>query len=249
MDWIYGPISSLRYGTTLGVNLLGPQKVCSFNCGYCDLGPSLLTMNQVRKEHLFPSPEQLTQALRLAVRALQTEIKALVISGNGEPTLHPEFDEVMRHLVAVRREILLGIPIVVLTNGAHLDSKRVVSGLNMADARIIKMDAGGDSLFKNVNNPLVRTTVAKILNNAKKLTDTTAQSLFVRGAVDNTTAEAVEEWVEVLGILKPKAVQIMTLRRPPVDGRLSAVDDDTLYTIAHKLKKRTQLEATVYSSQ
>src|SRR5687768_3085899 len=112
---IYGPVQSLRYGTTLGVNLLGANKICSFNCGYCDLGPTELTLNYVRKEHIFPSLDDIVQNLRVAVSGLQTDIKALVISGNGEPTLHPQFDEIIQGLIPIRKEILTGKPIIVLT--------------------------------------------------------------------------------------------------------------------------------------
>jgi wyosine [tRNA(Phe)-imidazoG37] synthetase (radical SAM superfamily) len=245
-ELIYGPVSSLRYGTTLGINLLGKDKICSFNCGYCDLGRTDLTLNYVRKEHVFPSLDEIVSKLRVAVSGLKTEVKALVISGNGEPTLHPQFDEIIQGLIPVRNEILTSIPIVVLTNGAHLDSKKVITGLNLTDERVVKIDAGNDTVFKAVNNPLVRTSVAKIMNGVRKLNDCTIQSMFVRGTFDNTLPEMIEEWIEVVGILKPKSVQLMTVTRNPVDPKIIAVDEDTLYTIAHKLKKRTQLEANVY---
>jgi wyosine [tRNA(Phe)-imidazoG37] synthetase (radical SAM superfamily) len=246
MDLVYGPVQSLRYGTTLGVNLLGPQKICSFNCGYCDLGPTELTMNYVRKEHVFPSLDEIITMFKKSLSACRSPVDALVVSGNGEPTLHPQFDEIMEGLVNMRREFLTGKPIVVLTNGAHLDVKKVIAGLNLVDERVIKFDCGNESIFKGLNNPLVRTSVSKILGGAKKLTDCTVQSLFVQGRIDNTLPDLVDEWIEVVGILKPKSVQLMTIERPPVDDLLKKVEEDTLYSIAHKLKKRTQLEANVH---
>lgn len=245
----YGPVQSLRYGLTLGVNILGDQKVCSFDCGYCDLGPTQMTLQHARKEYVFPNIDQIVSSVRDAVSELKSEVLALVVSGNGEPTLHPDFDEVIKALLPLRHEILLGRPLIVLTNGAHLDSKKVISGLNEADERVVKLDAGSDNSLKAINSPLVRTGIAKIIDGIKKLKDCHIQSMFVCGEADNTTPERIDEWIEVMGIIKPKSVQLMTLTRQPAQPGFLAVEEDVLYSIAHKLKKRTQLEANVYSAK
>ena len=249
IELAYGPVQSLRYGLTLGVNVLGREKVCSFDCGYCDLGLSKMTLQYARKEYQFPNVDMIVSSVRKAVSELKSEVTALVVSGNGEPTLHPDFDEIIKALLPLRHEILLGRPLIVFTNGAHLDVKKVVAGLNEADERVVKLDAGNDATLKMVNSPLVRTSVEKIMDGIKKLKDFHIQSMFVKGEVDNTTPERIDEWIEVMGILKPKSVQLMTLTRPPAMQNFLAVEEDTLYSIAHKLKKRTQLEANVYSAK
>ena len=137
MDLVYGPVHSLRYGSTLGINLLGASKVCSYNCVYCHLGPTLLTMNQARKEYEFPTLDQIRDAFRDYIKK-SVKIDAVVISGNGEPTLYPQFDEAAQLIKNLRDEHVPGIPIVVLTNGAHLDSRRVVTGIEHGRG------AGGD---------------------------------------------------------------------------------------------------------
>ncbi len=246
MELVYGPVTSHRYGTTLGVNLLGREKVCSYNCVYCGLGPTSLTMNKVRKDYIFPSLDDLRDAFRQYIKK-SVPVDAVVVSGNGEPTLYPEFDEAMRMIHHLREEHLPGKKIVVLTNGAHLDSKKAVAGLGLADERVIKIDAGNDSLLQKVNDPLIRINMAKFLNGVHKLKDCTVQSLFFTGDIDNTLNEAIEDWIEVLGMVKPKTIQICTLTRPSKTlPSLKAVDEDTLYSIAFKLKKRTGLEANVF---
>lgn len=247
MDLIYGPVSSQRYGTTLGVNLLGREKVCSYNCVYCSLGPTALTMNKVRKDYVFPALDDIRDAFRQYIKK-SVPVDAVVVSGNGEPTLYPEFDAAMALMQSLREEHLPGKKIIVLTNGAHLDSKKTVAGLNLADERVIKVDAGNDNLLQKVNDPLIRINMAKFLNGVHKLKDCTVQSLFFAGDIDNTVNEAVEEWIEVIGMIKPKAIQLCTLSRPSkTHPGLKSVDEDTLYSIAFKLKKRTNLEANVFA--
>ena len=104
--------------------------------------------------------------------------------------------------------------------------------------------------MQKVNEPLIRTNVAKFIAGFRKLTDFSIQSMFVRGPLDNTQNDAVDDWIEVVGMIKPKSVQICTLTRPSLtDPLIQSVDEDTLYSIAFKLKKRTTLEASVFGVQ
>lgn len=244
-ELIYGPVQSQRYGSTLGINLLGAQKVCSYNCVYCHLGPTVLTMNKARKDYDFPTLENLKDAFREYVKK-SVATDALVISGNGEPTLYPQFDEAMQMLVELRNEHMPDKRLILLSNGAHLDSRKTITGMNLLDERVIKVDAGNDTLLQQINDPLVRINMARFLSGVRKLKDCVVQALFVTGEVSNTTPEAIEEWIEVLGMIKPKSVQICTLSRPGYNNSILAVDDDTLDGIAFKLKKRTGLESEVF---
>ena len=250
MDIIYGPIQSLRYGSTLGVNLLGQTKVCSYNCGYCHLGPTVLTMNKVRKEYVFPTLDEIQTQFRNYIKQSVTS-DAIVISGNGEPTLHPQFDEVCALLVQLRDEHLPGVKLVVLSNGAHLDNKKVIAGMNRLDERVIKIDAGTDVVLQKVNDPLVRINLTKFLPGLRKLKDCVVQALFVGGDVSNAQPEAIDEWIEVIGMIKPLHIQLCTLTRPSgtQGSGLRPVEEDVLYGIAFKLKKRTGLESHVFVGQ
>jgi wyosine [tRNA(Phe)-imidazoG37] synthetase (radical SAM superfamily) len=249
MELIYGPVKSLRFGNVMGVNLLGPEKVCSYNCVYCHLGPTQMTMNKIRKDHEFPDLESVRRAFRQYIKQT-VPVDTVVVSGNGEPTLYADFEGAMQSLRELRDEHLPGKKLIVLSNGAHLDSKKVVAGMNLADERVIKLDAGNDQLLQRVNDPLIRINMAKFLSGLGKLKDITIQSLFVSGDIENTGADAIDEWIEVVGMIKPKGVQLCTLSRPSkVNGQLHSVHEDVLYSIAFKLKKRTALEAEVFSGQ
>ncbi len=250
MPIIYGPIESRRFGNSLGINALGENKICSFDCVYCSLGFTQIRMNQIKKEVAFPSVDEVETLLRHKLRELsqaQTLPKSLTVSGNGEPTLYPHFAELSERLVTVRNEMCPHIPLMILTNGAHIDNRRTVQALDMYNERMIKVDAGSDNDFRRINNPLIRANLSKVINGARKLKNTIVQSMFIQGAIDNTTQASVEEWMEVVGIIQPKEVHIYSLKGPSLVSGILPADEDALYTVASKLKRRTQLEAKVFT--
>ncbi len=206
-----------------------------------------MTLNKARKEYIYPSIDDLQQAFRKYIQQ-SVKIDNIVVSGNGEPTLYPEFEAAMQAICELRDTHLPGIKIVALSNGAHLDIKKVISGLNLIDEPVIKIDAGNDRILQSLNQPLVRTTLEKLLSHLPKLSSFVSQSLFVKGEIDNSQAETIDEWIEIMGILKPKTIQICTLSRSSkVHPGLLRLEEDELYGIAFKLKKRTTLEAQVFS--
>lgn len=246
----YGPVQSRRLGLSLGINLSGKEKACSFDCGYCELGPSHLRMNQIKDSYSYPSIEEVRAQVSSGLRKCledQAALESLTLSGNGEPTLHPQFLECVQAIVSTRDELAPGLKIVALTNGAHCDNKRVVHALNQLDERMVKLDAGNERVFKSVNRPLIRGSVTKVTNGARRLKDVIIQSLFVTGAIDNTRSDDIEEWIELVGIIRPKCVHIMTLDRIPAMAGLKKADEDTLYTIASKIRRKLQIETSVFS--
>lgn len=250
MDIIYGPVQSRRLGLSLGINPLGPQKVCSFDCPYCGLGRTEIRMNQIKKDIRFPTVEDIESKLREKIQQLSLADRLpqnLTVSGNGEPTLYPQFLELTERLIAVRDELCSQTPVVILTNGAHIDNRKMVHALDLYDQRMVKVDAGSDKDFKLINSPLVRANISKIISGARKLRNCVVQAMFVQGKIDNTEHSCVEDWMEVVGIIQPREVHIYTLKKPaPEDGILAATED-ALYTVASKLKRRTQLEAKVFT--
>lgn len=244
-DLVYEMTEHKEFGRPLGINLLGSRKICSFDCRYCNLGPSSLTMNQIRKKTEFADVETVLSAIRTAITNPPYQIDSLILSGNGEPTLYPDFDKLMAELNHLRTELLPKAKIVVFTNGAHLDNKKVVAGLNLADERVLKVDVGNDDALKAVNRPLVRLTVNKLYSGARALTNCIVQSLFIEGEHAKHSEQDLEEWMEVVGIIRPKKVLLSTILDPPSDSSSEPVDEDFLYKLAFQLKKRTQLETAV----
>ena len=246
----YGPLQLAPFGNVVGVNVLGDgMKVCSFDCPYCDLGPTELRLNRLKNDVSFPTPEEVRVALTDALGKIHREgpaIDGLMISGNGEPTLHPDFPDVVKAILAARDAWYPGKPVSVHTNGANLDTRKIYEALNLLEARVVKIDAGNEKTFKHISAPLSRTNLARVLAGSRKLKDVIVQSMFVKGAADNTQTPDIDDWLEVIAILKPKAVHIQGMSRPSLaNPGLIRCDEDTLYAIASRLERKTSIKAVV----
>lgn len=252
-DWgiVYGPVQSRRLGVSLGINLLGSgPKACSFNCPYCDLGLTDVRMRDLKQQSLFPTVEEVRQALTLSLTKMKdsgTLPQAISIVGNGEPTVHPEFDEICKAIVETRDALGPKIPIACFTNGAHMDQKKVFLGLSRIDERMIKLDAGSDNLLKMMNAPLVRSNVSKIVSGARRFKDKVIQSMFVQGAIDNTQPKDIDDWMECVGLIAPKFVHITTISRVPASSGLIPVAEDRLDVIGAQLERRTRIKSFVFT--
>ena len=246
---VYGPLPESNDPTAMGINILGyEQKICSFDCPYCDLGRTTVRLNQLKGEGNFPSLAQLTLEITEAFKKIHTEgppANEFCLSGNGEPTLHPDFPEVVKAVLAARDLWLPGKKISILTNGALADSRKITDALNLLDERIIKIDAGNEKAFKLANAPLSRTNLARVLAGVRKMKDVTVQSLFFGGTLTNTNTTDIDDWIEVIAMLRPKSVRILGMSRPSSVPGLVRCEEDTLYAIASRLERKTQIKAIV----
>ncbi|MEK7355286.1 MAG: radical SAM protein [Bdellovibrionota bacterium] len=246
---VYGPVTSRRFGRSLGINILGEEeKICSFDCPYCHLGPTTSRLNRLKEDGIVPSIAVISEKITEIFKSIHSRgpvIDTVTISGNGESTLHPDFPEIVDRLVEARNAWLPGKPLVLLTNGAMFDNRKIADAANKLDVRVVKIDAGNDKTFKMMNAPLARVNLARVIAGTRNLKDFVVQSLFCQGLVDNTRTTDLEDWIEVLAILKPKAVQIHGLSRPATPSGLIRCDEDTLHTIASKLERRTGIKALV----
>lgn len=251
MGITYGPFQSRRLGSSLGINLLGSsQKICSFDCKYCELGLTNLKMSEMKKFNEFPSLLAIDTHVRQHLLILSKQDKHLdhiTLSGNGEPALYPDFTEVVPLLKKIRDDLYKDTKLVILSNGSALESTKIVRAMNLLDERMIKLDAGNDEMLKKIGSPLVRLTLSKLIQGVKKLSDVILQSMFVQGIIDNTTPTEIEDWIELVGIIRPKLVHLYSLDRvPPVTG-LKQVPTQRLKEIALALQKRTSIKGVVFS--
>jgi wyosine [tRNA(Phe)-imidazoG37] synthetase (radical SAM superfamily) len=247
-----------NWGTTLELNILGEQKLCSFNCTYCNLGATEHRLNQLKSRAGHPS---IAPSAKLVCESLRTEfakihdhgprIDTVLISGNGEPTLHPEFSEIVAEIIKLRDQLNPSAKIHVLTNGAHLNNKKVTHALNSVDERIIKFDTSNPRAFEALNQPLSRITIDEIVSAARKLKDFKVQTMFVANndeptgstGISSMTPSDFEDWIELISLIKPKGVYLQRMIQPGVDKKSSCVSEDELDAIAAKLDRRTGIRA------
>lgn len=242
----------LRFGTSVEINPLGPTKLCSYDCIYCNLGPSEIRMNQIKKEVAFPKLDDIEAAIRESLRAANQQnanIQSLLISGNGEPTLYPELPELIDRLLVIRQELSPESRLIILSNGAHIDTNKIVYALDQLDERVIKLDCGNEKMFKTTNSPLIRATLSRITSGSRKLSDCIVQSLFYGGPRRNNSKESIDEWLEVVGILQPKKIQIYTIDQAPLDPSCEPLTEDDLYVIESLLKRKLSIPSEVFVRQ
>jgi wyosine [tRNA(Phe)-imidazoG37] synthetase (radical SAM superfamily) len=244
---IYGPIQSRRLGSSLGLNVSPLScKLCSFDCVYCQYGwTAVHTFNVSDRLSDFPSPDEFTQALETALRS-NVVINNVTFSGNGEPTLHPQFEELVdiaRQLKdRYRPESRLGI----LSNSSTASLKVVARALNKLDFRILKLDAGNEEVFQKLNRPCPGVYYETIVLGLKSLTNVILQTMFIDGEIQNSSETEIEGWMKKISEIKPLKVQIYSLHRPSADSSLSIVPPKRLREIAKLTEDITGVPIVVF---
>ena len=244
---IYGPLKSRRLGRSLGINLLPTAfKLCSLNCSYCQYGWTKELTNCAEKYRKYlPSVTDVTQSL-VEVLRFHKEIDYLTFSGNGEPTLHPDFPEIMDETISIKEKLMPKVKIAVLSNSTTCWRPKIKAALVKIDQPIMKLDVGNQACFKKMNHGPAPVTFERIFDGLKWLSDIAIQTMFVRGKVDNSTDQEVKSWINRLEEINPLWVQIYSLDRGTASDRLERVEPARLQEIANMAKEMTGLVIEVY---
>jgi wyosine [tRNA(Phe)-imidazoG37] synthetase (radical SAM superfamily) len=243
-DIIFGPVSSRRLGVSLGINLVPVnRKVCTFNCIYCECG---WTSDRQLPSEGFPSRELIADSLRKKLAHLKMDgfmPDALTYAGNGEPTLHPEFYDIISDTIQIRDEYAPESQIAVLSNGTLAHLPKVKEALMMVDRNILKLDTGMEETFRLLNQPPPGIKLAKIINNLKLFEkNLIIQTLFIRGThegmtIDNTTQEEISALLELYWEISPDEVQVYTIARDTPISTLNKVPLKDLEEIAARIEE------------
>lgn len=244
---VYGPVKSRRLGVSLGVNLLPDQKkVCTFNCCYCQYGwtPSDPLGASVLDED-WASPDAVADEVDQAL-ARTTGIDRITLAGNGEPTLHPDFSDIVERLRLVRNRRARYARLAILSNGSTLADSAVAAALLRLDERYVKLDAGDDLMLRKMNGSTIG--VEAIVEALRRMPDVTLQAMFTRdaaGKIDNTTDEAIRSWLAAVERVHPAVVHVYTIDREPAWCALERVPRTELQAIAGKVE-RAGIRALVF---
>lgn len=239
---IFGPIKSRRLGLSLGVNLLPiDAKICSFNCIYCECG-----FNTTIKEFPFPTRRQVQEILKTKLQqmvAANETPDVITFAGNGEPTLHPDFDKIIDDTIALRNEFCPSAKVSVLSNSTRIHKPRVFAALNKVDNNILKFDSAIESTMQLLDQPVGKTIhVDWLIDQLKKFNGKLIiQTMFLRGTVngktiDNTTETEVEAWMAAIRQIRPQQVMMYSLDREAPLSTLSRVTVDEMEKIAALLR-------------
>lgn len=240
---VYGPIRSRRLGVSLGVNLMPTDaKLCSFDCVYCECG-----WNQPVLHPQLPTRQQVREALasNLLPLASSPQIDVITFSGNGEPTMHPDFLGIIQDTCALRDQYCPNAKVSVLSNSTQLGRVEVVQALKLCDNRILKLDSAIDATMRLIDKPVnPHLTVAQVAEWLKIFDgDFTLQTCFLRGEyegriIDNTTPEELQAWYEMVELLHPKQVMIYVIDRATPLKTLEKIPADKMEKIAVPLREK-----------
>ena len=238
---VYGPIRSRRLGVSLGVNLMPTTaKLCTFDCVYCECG-----WNQPVSHPQLPTREQVRDTLESQLLTLDIQPDVITFSGNGEPTIHPDFLGIIQDTCALRDQYCPNAKVSVLSNSTQLGRKDVVEALLLCDNRILKLDSAIDTTLQLIDKPVNQhLTVAQIVQWLSLFEGNfTLQTCFLRGeyegrVIDNTTPEELSAWYQIVDILHPKQVMIYVIDRATPLQTLSKVPTEEMEAIAAPLREK-----------
>ncbi len=249
---IYGPVKSRRLGYSLGINISPEEiKLCSLNCAYCQYSwTGLLTKDGESFRKILPTADEVKKSLTSFAKKANKEkqhIDFLTFSGNGEPTLHPEFSRIVDYVLKISEVFESKPKIACLSNSTTLDKKEIFESLQNIDEPIMKLDAGNEKTFRLLNRPASKIDYEGIVANLVRFNgNLTIQTLFVEGEIDNTKEFELESYMQKLKLIKPKLIQIYSLDRPPAYKRIEKVSQKKLNQIKQFLIRELKLNVVVY---
>lgn len=241
-DIIYGPVHSRRLGLSLGVNLLPLRsKLCSFDCVYCECGWNA----EHRGPAAFNSRGDVRAALGHVLEQMAAEGRlpdVITFAGNGEPTLHPDFEGVIDDTMALRDRLSPLSKVSVLSNATRIGEESVRRALMRVDNNILKLDSAFDETVRAMNNPCGDYSVRRTVELMKEFGGAlTVQTMFLRGecggrSFDNTTEREVSAWIELLKEIAPRSVMVYSIARDTPCHTLERVAHEELVNIAGRVE-------------
>lgn len=240
---IFGPVKSRRLGVSLGINLMANDgKLCSFDCLYCEAGYNAQGPGTTG----VPSRRQVAHRLETRLRSMDDEgeqLDVITFSGNGEPTLHPEFAGIVDDVLRLRNHFFPQAKVSVLSNATMAHRPAVARALRKVDNNILKLDSAVPATMRALNRPAATGVQPEgIIATLSAFTgQCIVQTLLTRGTtpdgkrVDNTTDSEIEALIDAYRHIRPRDIQLYTIDRPTPCATLEKIPDDELDRIRHRV--------------
>ncbi len=234
---IFGPVHSRRLGLSLGVNLLLPSaKLCSFDCIYCECG-----WNKDHPNGAFNRKENIFRELKATLCRMDEEgtlPDVITFAGNGEPTLHPEFAEIIDRTIEIRNELSPKSRIAVLTNSTMTYKPEVCRALEKIDQNITKFDSAIFDTYLSINRPKNPVPIKEQIERLKSFNGKCIiQTMFICGGeVNNTTDNEISAWIDAIKEIKPSEVMLYSLDRDTPCSNIVKTPKEMMQAIASKVE-------------
>ncbi len=242
-ETVFGPIFSRRLGSSLGINLLPEKgKICNFDCIYCECGWN----RDGRNDTVLPTAEKvrtdLERKLRECVNALMCEcvsadasstntltqshnnaiqIDSITFSGDGEPTLNPEFPQIIDDTLRLRDQYYPQAKVSVLSNATRVHIPEVFNALRKVDNPIMKIDAPTNELIEKINMPAPGYDIARVIEALKQFEGNfVLQTCMLKGnGFDSASPEVIVPMMDIVRLLRPREWMVYTIdRATPMQG-------------------------------
>lgn len=241
---IFGPIRSRRLGVSLGVNLMPYDgKVCSFDCIYCEAGYNAQGSGKAG----LPTRDLVNRELETKLsdmHAAGEPLDVITFSGNGEPTLHPAFADIIDDVIALRNRFYPEAKVSVLSNSTRIFDTKVAEALKKVDNNILKLDSAIERTMRLIDCPQSKDfTVKRLVEGLKQFEgQAIIQTMLLRGehegqVVDNTTPEEIDALIKAYTEIKPREVMLYSIDRSTPEEMLEKVERATIAGIAEQVEK------------
>jgi wyosine [tRNA(Phe)-imidazoG37] synthetase (radical SAM superfamily) len=224
---VFGPITSRRFGQSLGIDLSPNTKQCNFDCVYCEL-------KGAKPVDSIQNPPKVSDIVKEVKKALKKykNLDVITLTANGEPTLYPYLDELVKELHVVKNNSKL----LILSNGATC--KENIEILKNIDIVKLSLDCATQSCFKKIDRPLNGLHVEDIINGIKEFRrvyqkELVLEVLVVEGI--NDKKREFQKLKEIFEEIKPDRIDIGTIDRPPA-YRVKGVSIQRLKELANILE-------------
>ena len=218
-ETVFGPIFSRRLGSSLGINLLPRQgKVCNFDCIYCECGWNRDGLG----DRTLPSAQDVRTALSAKLEecaAALTRIDSITFSGDGEPTLNPDFPQIVDITLELRDRYCPEAKVSVLSNATMAYKEPVFRALSRVDNPILKLDAPTDAQVALVNRPVGHYSVEEVVRSLERFNGNfVLQTMFLK-APQFRSGDWAAGWMSIVRRLHPREVMVYTIdRETPMKG-------------------------------
>lgn len=236
-ETVFGPIHSRRLGSSLGINLL-PQKgkICNFDCIYCECGWN----RDGLQDKTLPSAADVRNALEDKLRSLRAEgvgIDSITFSGDGEPTLNPEFPQIIDDTLALRGRYYPEAAVSVLSNATRAHIPEVFGALRKVDNPIMKIDAPTAELAARINNPAPGYDPLKVADALRGFGgDFVLQTMFLKSSnFDSSSPEVLDGWMQIVRDLRPREIMVYTIARPTPQQGLEKFSEEQMRQLVKPL--------------
>lgn len=236
-ELVFGPIHSRRLGSSLGINLLPTKgKLCNFDCVYCECGWN----EDGRGDRRLPTAAELRSTLEEKLKECRdagTPIDSITFSGDGEPTLNPDFPEIIDITISLRDKYFPQAKVSVLSNATRIFREDVFEALRKVDNPILKIDAPTDVLAARINQPQGEYHVEDVVADLMRFEGNfVLQTMFLRSpSFDSSSPEVLDGWMNIVRKLKPREVMVYTLDREAPAERLEKFSVEEMRTLVKPL--------------